>query len=58
MFTGFVDIEMTAPATRGYGWVKRKSWLTKKFAPKQVFCDFRDLLGGGRPFPSYLGGCW
>jgi hypothetical protein len=57
MFAGFVDVEKTnPPAERAYGWVTQKNWLGK-FQAKRVFCDFRDLLGFGRPVPKYVLNC-
>jgi hypothetical protein len=55
MFAGFVLVERKDKGPRNFGWVKRKFF--GQFQAKQVFCDFRALLGAGRPLPSNVRNC-
>ena len=56
MFSGFVAVERKDKAPRSFGWVRRKD-LFGQFQAKEVFCDFRRVLGAGRPLPSYVRNC-
>ena len=56
MFAGFVTVERNDKGARSFGWVRRKD-IFGQFQAKQVFCDFRRLLGAGRPLPSNVRNC-
>jgi hypothetical protein len=55
-FVGFAAVATDDKAMRPYGWVGRKD-MFHKYPAKRVYCDFRDLLGLGRPLPSYVRDC-
>ena len=56
MFAGFVLVEHKDKGSRAFGWVRQKD-MFGKFQAKQVFCEFRRLLGAGRPLPSNFRNC-
>jgi hypothetical protein len=55
-FAGFTAVATNDKAMRPYGWVGRKD-VFRRYPAKRVYCDFRALLGLGRPLPSYMRDC-